>query len=499
MSAAPKPFDPALHRDRLVPLLRALDALERWSPQGIDRLLRQHPKDGAGFFSRSDLIAAFRAFGPDSGLAIGEAEFRTRLRRKPVRSQSGLAPVTVLTKPFPCPGRCVFCPNDPTMPKSYVASEPGCQRAESHGFDPYLQTFERTRALHRTGHAVDKVELLVLGGTWSHHPEPYQIWFVKRCLDALNDLGAGRDGRSGVGPRSDFRDLRVPAGGSYNATVSARAREGEALAAAGFGELARAQQENEGAAIRCVGLVLETRPDCIDPAEVVRLRRLGATKIQLGVQSLDDAILARNRRGHDVEASRRAVTLLRRAGFKIHLHWMPNLLGATPASDARDFGRLFADPALRPDELKIYPCSLIEGTELVAHHASGAWRPYDDAELTDLLAGAMARVPEWCRLTRVIRDIPSQEILVGNRRTNFREIASRALAARGGRCLDVRSREVGQRPVDAAALALRRSEYATRAGREVFLQACTPDDRIAGFARLLLPTAPAFLPELAGP
>lgn len=498
MSAAPRVLDLAAHREQLVALLDAFDGLADWSARGVDALLRRHPKDGAGFYSRSDLIAGYRAFAQESVLDLDESTFLGRLRRKPVRTRSGVTPVTVLTKPFPCPGRCVFCPNDPTMPKSYVASEPGCQRAEAHGFDPYRQTLERIRAFHDNGHPVEKVEILVLGGTWSHHPEDYQVWFVLRCLEALNDWGAGIRGRADARPGSAFSGLQRAAGASYNATVKARLRETDTTGErAGFAALAAAQRANESSPVRCVGLVLETRPDCIDAAEVHRLRRLGATKIQLGVQSLDDAVLARSRRGHDAEASRRAVTRLRRAGFKIHLHWMPNLLGATPAGDARDFLRLFRDPALRPDELKIYPCSLIGGTELVRHHHAGAWRPYSERELTSLLVHALARVPEYCRLSRVVRDIPSQEILAGNRRTNLREVAERALAAAGGRSLDVRSREVGGRAVDPATLAIRRTEYASRAGREVFVQAVTPDDRIAGFARLSLPRGEPPFPELA--
>ncbi len=496
MATAPRAFDPARHRSALVALLDAFQELEEWTPRAIDALLRRHPKDGSGFYSRSDLIAGFRAFGAESRLALDEAVFLRRLRRKPVRTRSGVTPVTVLTKPFPCPGRCIFCPNDPTMPKSYIASEPGCQRAEAHRFDPYEQTFERLRAFHANGHPVEKAEILVLGGTWSHYPAGYQRWFVKRCFDALNDWGVIERAVPRTEARSGFEDLRIGTEGAYNDVVRARIREQpEAEESASLEALREAQRRNESASVRCVGLVLETRPDAIDAEELLRLRQLGATKIQLGVQSLDDEILRRNRRGHDAACSRRAATLLRRAGFKVQLHWMPNLLGATPASDRQELRQLFRDPALRPDELKIYPCSLIDGTELVAHHAAGRWRPYGDEELTGLLTDALSVVPEYCRLSRVIRDIPSQEILVGNRRTNYREVAERSLAASGRRCLDIRSREIGGAAV-AGDLSLRRTEYASAAGTEVFLQAVDGADRIVGFARLSLPGESAPLEEL---
>ena len=504
--AAPQPFDPARYAPELGRILRDLAALPSLDARRVDAVLRRTPKDGRGFFSRSELIAGLRHYGP--GWGLDTERLVEGLRRKPVRTASGVTPVTVFTKPFPCPGRCVFCPNDPTMPKSYVASEPGCQRAAEHAFDPYRQTWSRVDAFRSTGHPVDKIELIVLGGTWSHYPEAYQVWFVKRCFDALNDLGAGRDARARPNEAGGFEALRLRRdgglAGAYDRTVAAhlRASSGGTLAdsreAAGFAELEASHAANETAAVRCVGLVLETRPDRVDAAEVRRLRRLGATKIQLGYQSADDAVLARNRRGHDVDASRRATRLLRGAGFKIQAHWMPNLLGATPEGDVADYARLHEDPDLCPDELKIYPCSLLADTELAEHHARGAWRPYGDEELTAVLVACLEHTPPWCRLSRVVRDIPSQEILVGNRRTNFRELAERALDGRGGRRRDIRSREVRAGEVDPEGLRLRAHEYAIGTGREVFLEWVDARERIAGFLRLGLPAVSGPLPELEG-
>ncbi len=228
-----------------------------------------------------------------------------------------------------------------------------------------------------------------------------------------------------------------------------------------------------------------------------RLRRLGTTKVQIGFQSLSDEVLAANHRGHDVAATRRAMRLLRGAGLKIHAHWMPNLYGSTPAGDLEDFARLFADPDFRPDELKIYPCSLIESAELMRYWRDGRWRPYDHDELLELLVDCLAATPEYCRLTRVIRDIPGTDIVAGNRLTNFRELARQELARRGLVARDIRAREVRHRRVAPGELALRELAYETSVGEERFLQFTTDDDRLAGFLRLSLPAAPVAIAEIA--
>jgi elongator complex protein 3 len=498
-------FDPAPHRAALCAIIDAVLRDRELDAKRLDRIVRRHPKP-RGLFSKSEIIAGFRAFAPEAD----ETDFVARLRLRPVRTLSGVTPVTVLTKPFPCPGTCVFCPNDVRMPKSYLADEPGAQRAEDNHFDPYLQTWNRLDAFRSMGHPTDKVELIVLGGTWSHHPETYQRWFVWRCFDALSDFGSRVDRRGAAGrATARYRELapldgRAIEDGAYNRAIArhlADAHGGALLhesETATWDELAAAQRRNEAAATRCVGLVLETRPDQIDAAETRRLRRLGATKIQLGVQSLDDAILAANRRGHGVAATRAAFRLLRGAGFKLHAHWMPNLLGATPARDAADYRRLFADRDFRPDEAKLYPCLLVESAALAAHHERGEWQAYGDETLVELLADCIETTPRWCRLTRVVRDFSAHDVAAGTHTANLREVAERALAARGARALEIRSREVRGRAVDTSALRLSDTEYATSIGREHFLEFTTPDDAIAAFARVALPAERASDPELAG-
>jgi elongator complex protein 3 len=498
-------FDPAPHRAALCAIIDAVLRDPALDAKQLDRILRRHPKP-RGLFSKSEIIAGFRAFAAGAD----EAELVSRLRMRPVRTLSGVTPVTVLTKPFPCPGTCVFCPNDVRMPKSYLADEPGAQRAEDNHFDPYLQTWNRLDAFRSMGHPTDKVELIVLGGTWSHHPEAYQRWFVARCFDALNDFGARVDARAAAGQAAArYRELapldgRAIGDGAYNRAVArhlAAAHGGALLHAsetATWDELEVAQRRNEASRARCVGLVLETRPDQIDAAETRRLRRLGATKVQLGVQSLDDEILRANRRGHDVAATRAAFSALRGAGFKLHAHWMPNLLGATPASDAADYRRLFADRDFRPDELKLYPCLLVASAALAAHHARGEWHAYPDDTLVDLLSDCIEATPRWCRLTRVVRDFSAHDVAAGTHTANLREVAERALAARGARVAEIRSREVRARTVDAADLSLQGTAYATSIGEEHFLEFATSGDRIAAFARVALPSEAAGDPELAG-
>jgi elongator complex protein 3 len=327
----------------------------------------------------------------------------------------------------------------------------------------------------------------------------------------MNDFGAGEDGRAEVVTQTpDFEGLRDTVRGSraergaYNKRVSSFLGAARGGALVGEGEratwerLARAQRENEDAPCRNVGIALETRPDEIDEAEVARIRRLGATKVQLGFQSLDDQVLAANKRGHDVATTRRAVGLLRRAGFKIHAHWMPNLLGATPEGDVADFERLFADPGLRPDELKVYPCSLIESAELMRFFEAGMWRPYEYDALLAVLSAVLERTPRYCRITRMIRDISSDDIVEGNKLTNFREIAQAALEERGGRCQDIRSREIRGRGFADDQLSLRETRYESDTADERFLEFVTAKDEIVAFLRLSLPECRAFLDEIAG-
>ncbi|MGQ0600686.1 MAG: elongator complex protein 3 [Anaerolineales bacterium] len=447
---------------QLLRLIGEAAALVDFHPDDMARLSRRYPR-ADGQFAKDQIVAAYRQFC-EQGRMRFDREVMRRLQMKPIRTQSGVATVTVLTKPFPCPGECIFCPTDVRMPKSYLHDEPGAARAEAHGFDPYTTTASRLRALENIGHPTDKVELLILGGTWSYYPVDYQEWFIKRCFDALNGVEAD-------GVEAD--------------------------------SLEEAQRINESSERRNVGLVIETRPDYVDAAELQRLRRYGVTKVQLGAQSLDDHILDLNKRGHSVEQTQQAVKLLRAAGFKLHLHWMPNLLGATPESDRDDYARLWADPGLRPDELKIYPCSLVKEAELVQWWERGEYRPYTDDELIALIADCMAQTPRYVRLSRVIRDIPANHVVAGSTASNLRETVEKHLRLTGRASQDIRWREVRSERLGIRDLQLKDEHYETSGGVEHFLSFETrTTDKLAGLLRLSLPTPEAValtdLDELGG-
>ena len=421
------------------------------------RAVRAHPLPQGGYVPKHALIACYYDL-----VARGEWQpepaLLERLRMKPMRSLSGVTTVTVLTKPHPCPGQCIFCPDDARMPKSYLPDEPGAARAFQNQFDPYLQVRSRLDSYTATAHPIDKIELLILGGTWSAYPREYQETYIRRCFDAMNG----------------FDSLT----------------------------LEEAQAANENATSHNVGLVIETRPDEITPELLAWLRRLGVTKVQMGAQSMDDHILARNLRGHTAADTTSACALLRAAGFKIVLHWMPNLLGSTLESDRLDFARLWEDCA--PDEIKIYPTQLLEGTGLYRKWQSGEYQPYTTEELIDLIAGLKPGIPPYCRVNRIIRDIPSPHIVAGNKRSSLRQDVLAELARRGQTCGCIRCHEVGQGVVLPENLRLEDHTYPASGAEEHFLNFRTPGGKIAAYLRLSLPGASeastqimSAIPELA--
>jgi len=501
-----KSFEPEAHRTELVSIINELHALEEYNDLELRNVVKRYPKNGDRLYSKREIVHGFRAFSKEH--EWNEDKFFDRLRLNPIRTSSGVAPVTVLTKPFPCPAKCIFCPNDVCMPKSYLSKELGAQRAASHAFDPYVQTMSRLKTYQYNGHRLNKVELIILGGTWTSYPEAYQIWFIKRCLDAMNEFTGDKEfGRKYLEHEMDFFDLDHKIDGSnidksYNDVVSGFLKEkldGKLLhdtEQATWEELEEAQRKNVHSKHRSVGLVLETRPDEITPKEVQRIRRLGATKVQIGIQSLSDRILEMNKRGHDVETTKNAIRLLREAGFKIHAHWMANLYGATPESDVEDFELLFEDSNIRPDELKIYPCSLVENAELMTKYKEGSWRAYTHEELLMVMESVLTRVPEYCRVTRVMRDIPPPDIIVGNKLTNFRQIANTKINKTNLIQSDIRSREIRTDSVNAEDLTCIELVYDTSTGPEHFLQYVTKENKIVAFLRLSLPQNGSFIEEI---
>lgn len=519
-------FKLAKHQDKMIKLIKLLLSEKNWDKKSYSRVIKKVTKEDGHLYSKDELIFSYKQLVGTHGIPEYDEKFLNKIKMKPVRTISGVTPVTVLTKPFPCPGKCIFCPSDIRMPKSYLSDEPGAQRAERNWFDPYLQVYNRLQALKNIGHKVEKVELIILGGTWSYYPENYQIWFIKECFRALNEFG-NKDGRESILSTYDFlsdkltltadpkvneeklasKQIKGEEDRTYNKVIDDNYLKPEKelgldkVQTATWKQLEYQQRVNETASARSVGLVIETRPDHISEKEVIRVRRLGCTKTQIGVQSLSDDVLKKNKRGHGVAATRKAFKLLRLAGFKIHVHMMANLYGSTPENDIADFKKLFSDPDFKPDELKLYPCSLIGSAELMQYYNKGLWKPYSYEELLDVLSSSISATPEYCRLTRVIRDIPSTYIIVGNKLTNFRQIAEDNLKKIGEESIDIRAREIRGETFKEEEIEFKVTDYKTSVSDEKFLQFIVKKhgrEKILAFLRLSLPLEEQFIDELKG-
>ena len=441
-----------------------------------------------------------------------EERFIRSVRMKPRRTASGVATITVITRPHTCSSNCIYCPCDLRMPKSYLANEPACQRAELTFFDPYVQVAARLQALHQMGHSTDKVELIVLGGTWSDYPEGYQYWFIKELFRALNEwpnspryIQERLDWYTSFGLQNSEEALSSFVAEQQAAVFDDTATYNQAFhklydtsqphqsawsqMQSTYDQLVEQQHVNETAAARVVGLVIETRPDTITPDNLRMFRQLGCTKIQIGIQSTRQEILDANQRQMSVAQIKRAFSLIRLYGFKIHSHLMVNLLGATPEADKQDFKTFVTDPGFLPDEIKLYPCALVSGTQLVQKYREGAWQPYAKDKLVDVLVQDVLNTPPYVRISRMIRDISATDILVGNKHTNLRQMVEQELAAEdvASRVQEIRFREINQQQVRAAELTLQDFTYTTAVSDEHFLQWVTADNKIAGFCRLSLP------------
>ena len=501
---------------RIVSELLALDEI---SQKGFDKVIRKYPRDKQNLFSKNQILVGIDWMLKTKKISKNEAaRIKDKIKMKPTRTISGVTTVTVLTKPFPCPGKCIFCPNDIRMPKSYIATEPGARRALTNRFSPYLQTWNRLQALKNIGHPTDKIELLVLGGTWSSYSEEYQVWFMSECFRAMNEFGVKTKNSRQVNSdergfkfenkklqiqkylESDWnKELRKKVGNlPYNKLIFTKefknhfdrflCSEDSALSRTeAWPELEKLQDKNSTAKTRCVGLVLETRPDSITEVETLRLRKLGATKVQLGIQILNDRISNLNKRGEGRKETSKAVNLLRAAGFKVHAHIMPNLYGSNPKIDRKSYFDLFNDLNYKPDEVKIYPTSVIKYTELHDLYRERKYKPYKIDHLIDLMADLVEMTPEYCRLTRIIRDIPSTEIEAGNKTTNLREVIEWKLKNEGRIDSNIRAREVRGEKISFNDLKMDIIKYKTKLTNENFLQLITKRRKIAGFLRLSLP------------
>lgn len=438
------------------PVAVLLDQIAETLPPSRDELRRLKTRMAAQArrpLIRNDALLERYRLDVAHGRRAPDARLERILTLNGIRSQSGIATVTVITEPYACPGRCVYCPTEARAPKSYLTNEPAVMRALRNDYDPYRQVWSRLEALDETGHPTEKIELIIKGGTWSFYPESYQREFIQRCLEAANDFGRGGGRGAGDG-----------------------------------GSLETVQRINETATSRMIGITIETRPDYVHEAEIRRLRELGVTRVELGVQSLDESVLTLIVRDHGTAEVRRATQLLKDAGFKVAYHLMPNLPGATPETDLASTRMVFEDPGYQPDAVKVYPCVVIESAELYQWWKGGRHQPYDDETLVELLIQIKQLVPPHVRIERVIRDIPSTSIRAGCAITNLREEAQRRMSARGLRCHCIRCRQVRDEAAGNARLI--RRDYAASDGREVFLSFEDPAaDRLASLLRLRLPSA----------
>lgn len=381
------------------------------------------------------------------------------LKKRPIRSLSGIVNVSVLTKPYFCPGKCIFCPTEEGMPKSYLSGEPAAERAKKLNYDPFLQVKKRIETLKREGHLTDKIELRIIGGTFSIYPKNYQYWFLKECFRAAN----GKTSKIDLQGEETFSRLK------------------KAL----FAE----QKLNEKAKNRIVGISIETRPDFINKEEIKKLRGLGITMVEMGVQSVFNEILEKNKTGLTFEKVAEATQLLKDTGFKVLYHLMPNLFGANFKKDFKTFEIVFSDERLKPDWIKIYPLVVVKNSELFKIWKKRKYKTYSDKELIELLISVKSILPNWVRVARIMRDIPNEKIVAGCRISNLREILKKEMEKRGLRCVCIRCREVRENYNPKEKIFLFRQNYKASEGREIFLSfENKKQSKLFSFLRLRIPS-----------
>ncbi|OIP79421.1 MAG: hypothetical protein AUK20_02165, partial [Parcubacteria group bacterium CG2_30_45_37] len=376
-------------------------------------------KHRIGILLNSEILKEYRN-GLEAGAIKRRLELEKILRKRAVRTLSGIAPVAVLTKPYPCPGECAYCPTEKNVPQSYLSNEPAVMRAIRCNYDPYKQVELRLRALEANGHEPTKIELIVIGGTWSVLPENYKYWYIWQCFKAANE----------------FEECQNSNVKTQNYNLKLKIEKIKKL-------LDLEQKKNEGAKYKIIGITLETRPDYINERELWQMRQLGATRVELGVQAIDDKILEKNKRGHGVAEIARATEMLKNFGFKVTYHIMPGLPGATVKKDLAMFKKLFTDERFQPDQLKFYPTLVTRGSLLYKWWRAGKYKPYSDKVLQNLIAACKKAVPPYVRIIRLIRDIPGESIIAGNLVTNLRQVMKdRGVACRCIRCREPRELKI---------------------------------------------------------
>lgn len=403
---------------------------------------------------------------------------RPILMKKPTRTISGVAIVAVMCHPHKCPhGRCKYCPESSIAPPSYTGEEPAALRARMFHFDPYIQTFNRLYQLKNIGHPIDKVELIIMGGTFASRPLDYQEWFVTQCLMAMNDFS------------------------SIINKIPKNQREVKITPPKDFHYIHDVQKVNEHSKVRCIGLTFETRPDFSKREDVNRMLQFGVTRVELGVQTLYNYIYRRVDRGHRIQDVVEANQILRDSGIKVAMHMMPGLL-STFDSDLNMFKRLFTEPLFSPDMLKIYPCLVTEGSEFYEMWKRGEYEPYTSEQAVNLIVEVKKILPKWVRTMRIQRDIPATLIDAGVKKSNLGELVYNRLEEEDIQCQCIRCREVGHKKAhgiepDYNNIELLRTDYEVTGGQEIFLSVEDPDnDILIGFTRLRIPSKNIFRPEI---
>lgn len=417
-------------------------------PENIAALLKLIRKNIKGTQIKTPLISSillsYRKLVKEGKLKK-DKNLENLLVKRRIRTLSGIASITVLTKHYPCPGKCLYCPTEKGMPKSYLSNEPAVMRAILNKFNPYKQIRNRLKALKYTGHLTNKIELIIIGGTWSALPDKYQKWFIKRCYDALNSKTSKN--------------------------------------------LAIAKKLNEKSKHRLIGLTIETRPDFINEREIKKMRYCGVTRVELGVQSIYDDILIKNLRGHKVLEAINATKMLKDAGFKINYHIMPGLYGSNAKKDLKMFIELFSNPDFQPDMLKIYPCVVLQNSQLYTLYKKGLYKPYSTETLKNLLKKIKKDIiPPYVRIMRLIRDIPSGSIIAGNKVSNLRQIIQNESKKENWQCKCIRCREIKAEKLPQK-IKLFRYDYDASSGKEIFLSFEDPKRKyLLAFLRLRIPS-----------
>jgi len=399
------------------------------------------------------------------------SNLRRTLRKRAIRTLSGIAPVAVLTKPYPCPGKCAYCPSELDVPQSYLSNEPAVMRAIRCNYDPYIQVQARIKALEDNGHDPEKIELIVIGGTWSVLPKKYKYWYIANLFAGANKFQNSKN--------------KIQKSNKFQISKLKTIKELENI-------LKQEQKKNEKAKYKIIGLTLETRPDYINEEELLEMRELGTTRIELGVQAIDDNILKLNKRGHGVKEIADATKLLKDFGFKVTYHIMPGLPGSSAKKDLVMFKKLFTDERFYPDQIKFYPTVVTKGSLLYKWWKDGKYKPYSDKVLQKLIIDCKKQVPRYVRIIRLIRDIPGESIIAGNMVTNLRQV----MKQKGVKCECIRCREAREQKFKIQNSKFKIIKYKASGGEEYFLEYTDRSGEILyGFCRLRLGDK-AFIREL---